>query len=338
MVAFPEKAHRTGSRMKAVVCRAYGPPASLVVEDLPAPLPQPGEIVVAARAAGVNFPDTLIVQGKYQFKPEPPFSPGAEVAGVVAATGAGVTEFAVGDRVAASMLWGCHREAVAVPATAAHRVPDGVDDIVAAAVTLTYGTTYHALKDRAQLRPGETLLVLGAAGGVGLAAIELGKLMGARVIAAASSEEKLAVCRRQGADATIDYEREDLRAALKRIAGERGVDVVCDPVGGRYTEPAFRSMAWAGRHLVIGFASGEIPRLPLNLTLLKGAAVVGVFWGQFARLDPAANRANMDEVMAWIATGRLRPLVSRTYPLAQAAAALDDMMNRRIHGKVVLTV
>jgi NADPH2:quinone reductase len=323
--------------MKAVICRAYGPPASLVVEDLPTPLPQPGEIVVAVKAAGVNFPDTLIVQGKYQFKPEPPFSPGAEIAGVVAATGDGVTDFAVGDRVAASMLWGCYRESVAVPATAAYRVPEGVSDTIAAAVTLTYGTVYHGLKDRAQLRAGETLLVLGAAGGVGLAAVELGRLMGARVIAAASSEDKLATCRRYGADATIDYEREDLRAALKRIAGERGVDVVCDPVGGRYSEPAFRSIAWNGRHLVIGFASGEIPRLPLNLTLLKGAAVVGVFWGQFARLDPAAHRANMDQVMAWIAAGRLQPLVSKTYPLAQAAAALDDMMHRRVHGKVVLT-
>jgi NADPH2:quinone reductase len=324
--------------MKAVLCRAYGPPSSLELADVDPPRPGPGEIAIAVKAAGVNFPDVLIVQGKYQFKPEPPFSPGAEVAGVVSAVGAGVTDFAVGERVAASMLWGGYREAVAVPAPAAHRVPAGVSDAVAAATTLTYGTTYHALRDRAGLRAGETLLVLGAAGGVGLAAVELGRLMGARVIAAASSEAKLATCRRYGAEATIDYEREDLREALKRIAGERGVDVVYDPVGGRYTEPAFRSLAWGGRHLVVGFAAGEIPKLPLNLALLKGASAVGVFWGQFARIDPRVNRANLDQVMAWIAAGQLSPLVSGTYPLAQAAQALDDMLNRRVQGKLVLTV
>jgi len=248
-----------------------------------------------------------------------------------------VNDFAVGDRVAASMLWGGYREGVAVPAGAVHRVPEGVSDAVAAATTLTYGTTYHALKDRANLRAGETLLVLGAAGGVGLAAVELGRLMGARVIAAASSPGKLETCRKFGASDVIDYEKEDLREALKRIAGERGVDVVCDPVGGRFSEPAFRSMAWGGRHLVVGFAAGEIPRIPLNLALLKGASVVGVFWGQFARIDPAANRANMDQVMAWVAEGRLAPLVSKTYPLAAAPQALDDMMNRRVQGKIVLT-
>jgi NADPH2:quinone reductase len=211
-----------------------------------------------------------------------------------------------------------------------------VSDAVAAATTLTYGTTYHALEDRAGLRAGESLLVLGAAGGVGLAAVELGRLLGARVIAAASSDDKLATCRRYGAEATIDYEREDLREALKRIAGERGVDVVYDPVGGRYTEPAFRSLAWRGRHLVVGFAAGEIPKLPLNLALLKGASAVGVFWGQFARVYPAENRANLDQVMAWIAAGRLAPLVSRRYALGDAARALDDLMNRRVQGKVIL--
>ncbi len=323
--------------MKAILCRAWGPPSSVVLADIPAPQPARGEIVIGVKAAGVNFPDVLIVQGKYQFKPEPPFSPGAEVAGVITAVGAGVSEFAVGDRVAASMLWGGYREAVAVPASAAHRVPAGVSDAVAAATTLAYGTTYHGLKDRAALRAGETLLVLGAAGGVGLAAVQLGVLMGAKVIAAASSPEKLAVCRAHGAAETIDYERDDLREALKRIA-PAGVDVVYDPVGGRYSEPAFRSMAWAGRHLVVGFASGDIPKLPLNLALLKGAAVVGVFWGDFARRDPAANRANLEQLMAWIAAGRLSPLVSKTYPLAQAADALDDMMNRRVQGKLVLTV
>jgi NADPH:quinone reductase len=297
--------------MKAVLCRAYGPPSSLELAEVDPPQPGPGEIAIAVKAAGVNFPDVLIVQGKYQFKPEPPFSPGAEVAGVVSAVGAGVTDFAVGERVAASMLWGGYREAVAVPAAAAHRVPAGVSDEVAAATTLTYGTTYHALRDRASLRAGETLLVLGAAGGVGLAAVELGRLMGARVIAAASSEAKLATCRRYGAESTIDYER--------------------------YTEPAFRSLAWGGRHLVVGFAAGEIPKLPLNLALLKGASAVGVFWGQFARLDPLANRANLDQVMAWIAAGQLSPLISKTYPLAQAAQALNDMMNRRVQGKLVLT-
>jgi NADPH2:quinone reductase len=321
--------------MKAVLCRAYGPPSSLVVGDIEPPQPKAGEITIAVKAAGVNFPDTLIVQGKYQFKPEPPFSPGAEVAGTVTALGSGVRGFAPGQRVAASMLWGGYREAVAVPAAAVHAVPDGVSDEVAAATTLTYGTTYHGLRDRAALQAGETLLVLGAAGGVGLAAVELGKLMGARVIAAASSPEKLAACRRAGADETVDYEREDLREALKRVAAG-GVDVVYDPVGGRYSEPAFRSLAWGGRHLVVGFAAGEIPKLPLNLALLKGASLVGVFWGDFARRDPAANRANLDQVMAWIAAGRLAPLVSKTYPLAAAAQALDDMMHRRVLGKLVL--
>ena len=324
--------------MKAVVCRAYGPPQALVLEDIAPPRPQAGEIVIHVHAAGVNFPDVLIVQGKYQFKPEPPFSPGAEVAGVVAAVGADVTEFAPGDRVAASMLYGGYRGAVAVPAEAAHRVPDGVSFEVAAAATLAYGTSYHALQDRAALQPGETLLVLGAAGGVGLAAVELGRLMGARVIAAASSEEKLETCRRHGAESTVNYEREDVREAVKRLTDGRGVDVVYDPVGGKYSEPALRGMAWKGRHLVVGFAAGEIPRVPLNLTLLKGCAIVGVFWGQFARLEPAANRANLDRIMAWIAAGRLAPLVSKTYPLAQAADALDDMMNRRVQGKVVLRV
>ncbi len=322
--------------MKAVLCKQYGPPATLVMEELPSPRPGAGEVVVSVKAAGVNFPDTLIIQGKYQFRPEPPFSPGAEFAGVVKETGAEVSGFAPGDTVAGLELWGAFREEVVVRADTLSRVPQGVDLAVAAGFGLAYGTSYHALKDRARIQAGETLLVLGAAGGVGLAAIELGKLMGARVIAAASSEEKLATCRRYGADETIAYDREDLREAIKRIAGADGVDVVYDPVGGKYSEAAVRGMAWNGRYLVVGFAAGEIPKIPLNLALLKGCAIVGVFWGEFKRREPALHLANMAQLLVWLGEGRLKPLVSRRYPLHAAAEALDDMLARKVQGKVVL--
>jgi len=324
--------------VKAILCKAYGPPSSLVLADLPAPPPKAGEIAIDVKAAGVNFPDVLIVQGKYQFKPEPPFSPGAEVAGLVSAVGEGVTAYRVGDRVAAHMLWGGYAEVVCVPAADVVPLPEGIDWPVAASFSLTYGTSYYALKDRAALDAGETLLVLGASGGVGLAAVELGKLMGARVIAAASSAEKLETCKRYGADAVIDYEREDLREAIKKHTAGRGVDVVYDPVGGKYSEHAVRGLAWGGRHLVVGFAAGEIPRIPLNLMLLKGASIVGVFWGQFTRVAPDAHQANARQLTDWIAAGRLRPLVSKTYPFAAASAALEDMMNRRVQGKVALVV
>ncbi|KAF1067616.1 NADPH:quinone oxidoreductase family protein [Variovorax sp.] len=323
--------------MRAVLCKQFGPPSSLVVEDLPSPVAGPGRLVVSVKACGVNFPDTLIIQGQYQFKPELPFSPGGEVAGIVKAVGEGVTRFKPGDRVIAATTWGGYAEEVVAEAARTLPMPDGMDFATAAAFTLTYGTSHHALKDRAVLQPGETLLVLGAAGGVGLAAVELGKAMGARVIAAASSPAKLAVCRDHGADELIDYAAEDLRERIKALTGGRGVDVVYDPVGGDYSEPALRGMAWRGRFLVVGFAAGRIPSLPLNLPLLKGCAVLGVFWGAFTRNEPELNAANLRELMQWVGDGRLRPHVSARYPLERAADALDDLVQRRVHGKVVLT-
>jgi NADPH2:quinone reductase len=323
--------------MKAVLCKRYGPPSELVVEDVPSPEPGEGQVLVAVHAAGVNFPDTLIIQGKYQFKPELPFSPGGEVAGIVRATGPGVTGIAPGDRVIAATTWGGYAEEVVAEAKRIIPMPDGMDFDTAATFVLTYGTSHHALKDRAALQPGETLLVLGAAGGVGLAAVELGKAMGARVIAAASSDDKLATCREHGADETINYASEDLRERIKALSDGRGVDVVYDPVGGDLSEPALRSIAWNGRFLVVGFAAGSIPSIPLNLALLKGCAIVGVFWGAFTRNEPRRNEANLQELLAWFKAGKVRPHISARYPLERAADALRDVMERKVKGKVVLT-
>jgi NADPH:quinone reductase len=322
--------------MKAVLCKQPGPPSSLVVENIASPAAGPGQLVVAMKAAGVNFPDVLIIQGKYQHKPEMPFSPGAEASGIVKAVGPGVTGFAVGDAVAAVMTYGAFAEEIVVEASRAIKLPAGFDMKVAAGFGLTYGTSYHALKDRANIRPGETLLVLGAAGGVGLAAVELGALMGARVIAAASSDEKLATCKRFGAEYTINYAKEDLREALRKIVGNNGADVVYDPVGDKYAEPAVRSLAWGGRFLVVGFAAGEIPKIPLNLLLLKGASIVGVFWGNFSQREPAANAINNAALVRWIASGHLKPLISATYRLDDVPQALTDMSNRKVQGKVVV--
>jgi NADPH:quinone reductase len=324
--------------VKALLCKAYGPPDTLVLEELPSPVPKAGQVLVRVQAAGVNFPDTLIIEGKYQFKPEPPFAPGSELAGTVLAVGDGVTHVKPGQPVAAMTTWGAFAEEVAIDAARVVPLPPGTDPKLAAAFGLTYGTSYYALKDRAALQAGETLLVLGAAGGVGLAAVELGKMMGARVIAAASSEEKLATCRRYGADVTINYESEDLREGIKRATEGRGVDVVYDPVGGRYSEPAFRSIAWKGRHLVVGFAAGEIPKLPLNLALLKGASIVGVFWGDFTKREPKLNAANLGELMKLVLAGKLKPLVSATYPLAKGAQALNDLAARKVQGKAVVVM
>lgn len=323
--------------MKALLCKHHGLPDTLVVEEVADPQAGDGEIVVEVKAAGVNFPDVLIIQNKYQFKPALPFSPGAEVAGLVAAVGPGVKGLKAGDRVLASCGHGGFAEKVAVKAAKALKIPEGVDFDTAAAFTLTYGTSWHALKDRAALKAGETLLVLGAAGGVGLAAIEIGKVLGARVIAAASSAEKLAVCRDHGADALINYADEDLREAIKRETADNGPDVIYDPVGGSFAEPAFRSIGWRGRYLVIGFANGEIPKLPLNLALLKGASIVGVFWGAYTAREPDHFAADLDDMFALIAAGRLRPHVSRRYRLDEGARALDDLMNRRAIGKLVIT-
>jgi NADPH2:quinone reductase len=322
--------------MKAVVCKNWGPPDSLAVEERPDLVAGPGQVVIDVKAAGVNFPDVLTVQGKYQVKPELPFTPGNEFAGVVRSVGQGVGAFKPGDRVIGFTRTGAFAEQALAPAEALVPMPPGMDFDVAAAITLTYGTSHHAIVDRGALQPGETMLVLGAAGGVGLAAIEIGKALGARVIAAASSDDKLDVCRAHGADALINYGREDLREAIKAATGGRGPDVIYDPVGGVYSEPALRSIAWRGRHLVVGFANGEIPKLPWNLMLLKGASVVGVFWGDFVRREPAANAAAMRQMLGWMMEGKLKPLVSKRYALAETPQALNDMAARRVTGKVVI--
>ncbi|MGB8434997.1 MAG: NADPH:quinone oxidoreductase family protein [Burkholderiales bacterium] len=322
--------------MKAVLCKQTGSIADLVLADVPSPRAGHGEVVVSVKACGVNFPDVLLVQGKYQVRPDLPFSPGVEFAGIVKEIGAGVVQVAPGVRVCGSVPYGAFAEEVVAPAAGVVPIPDGVDFNVAAGITVTYGTSHHALVDRATLQRGESLLVLGASGGVGLAAVELGKLLGAHVIAAASSAEKLATCSRFGADELVNYESEDLRDALKRIRGKAGVNVVFDPVGGRFAEPAVRSLGWRGRYLVIGFTGGEIPKIPLNLALLSERTIVGVYWGAWAARDPQANHANLTQVLDWVRAGRLKPLVSSTFPLARAADALDALVQRRVHGKVVL--
>lgn len=324
--------------MKAVLCKAFGPADSLVLEEVASPVPKPSEVLIDIHAAGVNFPDTLIIEGKYQFKPPFPFSPGGEAAGVVAAVGDKVRHLKPGDRVIALTGWGSFAEQIAVSAERVLPIPASLDFTTAAAFGMTYGTSMHALRQRAALQAGETLLVLGASGGVGLAAVEIGKALGARMIAAASSAEKLAVARAAGADELLNYAEEDLRERLKALTGGQGVDVVYDPVGGQLSEPAFRSLGWNGRHLVIGFASGSIPALPANLPLLKGAALVGVFWGAFVARQPQDNLANFQQLFRWHAEGRLKPLVSQTYPLEHASEAIARLAARQALGKLVVQV
>ncbi len=331
--------------MRAVLCKEYGPPEKLVVEERPSPKAGKGQVVVSVKAAGVNFPDVLIIQNKYQFKPPLPFSPGGEVAGVVKEVGEGVTNVKPGDRVIGSTGWGGYAEEVVVEAGKAIPIPDDMDFETASAFVMTYGTSHHALKDRAQIKPGETLLVLGAAGGVGLAAVELGVAMGATVIAAASTQEKVDICLKHGASKGVVYPagpmtREEQKAfgeQLKGVLGEKGADVIYDPVGDAYAEPALRSIGWEGRYLVVGFAAGEIPRIPLNLALLKNCQIVGVFWGAFVAREPKRNQENLAELMSLFRSGKIKPLVSASYPLERAADALNAMANRQVKGKVVLT-
>jgi NADPH:quinone reductase len=322
--------------MKAVLCKAWGPPEDLVVEEVQSRTPGAGEVLIRVRASGVNFPDVLIVQKKYQIQPALPFTPGAEVAGDVMAMGEGVKHVKVGDKVVSFCGVGGFAEEVIAPAAVTMPIPPGMPYELAAAFTLTYCTSWHAVKDRAQLKAGETMLVLGAAGGVGLAAIEIAKVLGARVIAAASSAEKLAVCKAHGADELINYETQDLREAIKAATNGKGPDVVYDPVGGKYAEPAFRSIAWRGRYLVVGFANGDIPALPWNLALLKGASLVGVFWGDFAKREPAANAGAIAEMMGWMKDGKIKPLISKTYSLEDTKQALIDLRERRATGKLVV--
>ncbi len=321
--------------MRAIRCNQYGPPDTLTLEDLPDLVPGPGQVVIDVKAAAVNFPDVLIIENKYQVKPQLPFTPGAEVAGIVRAVGAGV-KFAPGARVVAYVGNGGFAEQAIADASACVPLPDAADFATAAAFTLAYGTSHHAVVDRAQLKAGETMLVLGAAGGVGLAAVEIGKVLGARVIAAASSDEKLDVCRRFGADDTINYSTEDLRERIKALTDGKGPDVIYDPVGGIYAEPAFRSIGWRGRYLVVGFANGEIPKLPLNLALLKGASLVGVFWGDYARREPQNNAAAFAQMVGWIGEGKLKPYVSKRYKLADTAQAFKDMASRKVTGKIII--
>jgi len=322
--------------MRAVRCHELTGPKSLRVDEVPAPVPGPGEVLVDVRAAGVNFPDVLLTYGKYQFKSDPPFIPGGEAAGVVRAVGPSVTDLAVGDRVALTIMNGAFAEQVVAPAAAVVKLPDAVTFEVGAATLLTYATTLHALSDRAALKSGETLLVLGAAGGVGTAAIELGKLLGARVIAAASTDEKIAYCKERGADEGINYAREDLKERAKVLTQGNGANVVYDPVGGAYAEAALRGIAWEGRYLVVGFAAGEIPKIPLNLVLLKGCQIVGVFWGSFAMREPARNRENAQRILAWVAEGKLHPHVDAVVKFDDARGALERMERREVKGKLVL--
>lgn len=322
--------------MKAALLKTLDGPDAIVVEDVAEPQAGAGELVVRVTAAALNFFDTLISRGKYQHKPALPFSPSGEIAGVVESVGEGVTSLAPGDRVAAYLGWGGAREKVAVAASACIAIPDGVSDDVASGVSITYGTAIHGLHDRARLKAGETVVVLGASGGAGLAAVEVAHLMGARVIAAASSPDKLEVARQHGADVLIDYATGDLKTALRDATGGKGADVVYDCVGGPYAEPALRATGWQGRYLVVGFAAGDIPRVPLNLLLLKGCDVLGVFWGESVKRDPAGHRANMEQVLSWVREGRLAPRIHGRYPLSEIRAAIGVLDRREAVGKVVV--
>jgi NADPH:quinone reductase len=324
--------------MKAALCKSLDGPEAIVIEEIADPVPGPDEVVVRVGAAALNFLDTLLTRGKYQFKPDLPFSPAAEIAGIVEAAGTGVGDLRPGQRVCGYIAWGGAREKVAVPAKLMIPIPERVSDAAAAGISVTYGTAMHGLKDRGGLKAGESVAVLGASGGAGLAAVEIAKLMGARVIAAASSAEKLAICREHGADDLLNYATTDLKTGLRELTGGKGVDVVYDCVGGDYSEAALRAIAWGGRLLVIGFAAGAIPRIPLNLFLLKNAAAIGVFWGEMIMREPAQHRANMIEVLDWCAEGRLRPHVHATYPLERLSEAITALDKRQVTGKLIVEI
>lgn len=322
--------------MKAMLCEKFGPPEELVLKEVADLIPLAGQVRIATEACGVNFPDTLIIENKYQFKPDLPFAPGGEVTGIVDAVGDGVSQDLLGQPVMCMTLSGGFAEQTLCKAEDLIARPSSMPSTVAAGFTMTYGTSMHALKQRAQLQAGETLLVLGAGGGVGLAAVEIGKQMNATVIAAASSAEKLNAAKNAGADHLIDYSQQDLRSALKEIVGKKGVDVVYDPVGGDMFEAALRSTAWGGRVLVVGFASGDIPKVPVNLALLKGCSIVGVFWGAFRLNYTKEDNENFEQLFAWYEDGKLKPYASKIYALEAAAQALNDLKNRKAVGKIVL--
>lgn len=332
--------------MKALLSKEVGGPETLVLEDVPSPVAKPGFAVVEVKAVGVNFPDVLIIEDKYQFKPQRPFAPGGEVAGVVKSVGDGVTHVKPGDRVLGNTGWGGMAEELALEAARLVKIPDSMPFDEAAAFIMTYGTSWHALKDRAALQPGQSLLVLGAAGGVGLAAVELGKAMGAKVIAAASSQEKVDLCKRHGADEGVVYGRgpfdregqKQLAQLFKDAVGPNGADVIYDAVGGDYAEPALRSIAWEGKYLVVGFAAGDIPKIPLNLALLKGCDIVGVFWGAWVGKNPKKHQASVAELLKMYDDGKIKPFVSERFPLAKAAEAISHLASRKAMGKVVVTI
>ena len=330
--------------MRAILCKDYGPPESLVLEDIESPTTGENDVVIKVHNAAVNYPDILVIQNLYQIKPPLPFSPGGEISGEVIASGDKVDTLKIGDRVMAVIGTGGFREEIAVPAALCMPIPDSLDFKIAAAMGLTYGTSYHALKDRARIQAGETLFIMGASGGVGLAAVELGKSMGARVIAAASSEDKLQVCRDHGADDTLLYktgglspdEQKAFSEEVKNLTDGKGVNVVYDAIGGDYAEPAVRAMAWGGRYLVVGFVAGYIPKIPLNLTLLKGTSLVGVFWGRFNAEQPKDARQNIIELIGMLQDGKIKPHISGVYPLEDAAKALTQMADRKVTGKLVV--
>jgi NADPH2:quinone reductase len=323
--------------MQALLCESFGPPEGLVLRETAVPQPGEGEVLIRVHAAGLNFPDTLIIQDKYQIKAPLPFAPGGELSGIVEAVGPGITRLKAGDRVAALTHWGGFADYAIAQEARTTLVPETMDLDIASAFTLVYGTSHYALKQRGALKAGETVLVLGASGGTGLSAIEIAKAMGARVIAGASTAEKLAIAKAHGADELVNYAEEDLKARVKALTGGKGVDVIYDPVGDKFADPAFRTIGWEGRYLVIGFAGGQIPAIPLNLALVKGASIVGVFWGDFVARDPAGHHANMAELYAMHAEGKLKPLISARFPMAEGGAAIRHMMDRKATGKVIVT-
>ncbi|WP_304236375.1 zinc-binding dehydrogenase [Jiulongibacter sediminis] len=322
--------------MKGLVCESFGKPENLYLKEVTLPQIAASEVLISVKACGLNFPDTLIIQNLYQFTPELPFSPGGEVSGVIEAVGEQVKNFKVGDAVFTLCKWGGCAEKLIVDEAMVSPIIPGMDFINAAATSYNYGTSFHALKDRGFLKKRETLLVLGAAGGVGLAAVELGKIMGARVIAAASSDEKLEACRAKGADELINYEKEGLKTKVKELTDGKGVDVVFDPVGGKYTNLSIRALGWGGRYLVVGFANGEIPQIPLNIPLLKGASITGVFWSRFSKEEPEKSKANLKELGRLYTEGKIKAHISKVYPLDDGAQALQDLMDRKVIGKAVV--
>lgn len=324
--------------MKAIICETLGPPSNLQYKEVPNLEPGPKQVVISVKACAVNFPDTLIIQGLYQMRPDLPFSPGSDIAGIIKSVGSEVKRFKAGDEVFGVVPYGGMAEEVLSTTKNIFPKPEAMSFPIACSFLYAYGTSLHALKDRALLQEGETIAIMGASGGVGLAAVDIAKKLGAKVIACASTDEKLDLCKEYGADQTINYTTEDLKSRIKELTDGKGADVIYDPVGGDYSEPALRAMAWRGRYLVIGFAAGAIPKIPLNLALLKGCAITGVFWGRFTQEEPQNNLANSLQIMKWFEAGKIKPHIHKMYPLEEASKALEEMMGRRVKGKVIVTV